>query len=416
MAAAPYGLINSALARHTKRIHSAKQRKSFNDAMEMDNPEVAAKLRALYPDFDEHMAVVRAADYKHECSNDARFATKYRVPPGVGSSFVGKQHNKGIDAVCVTNSGFLTAGHDSVKLWERDEVVQNRVFSAYDATIASGERFGVLVGPDGYEFINVKNLSPKRKMTQDEGTIHCCKLRADTKIATGDQHGVLNVHDVETGRNTFSWMSHGSCITNVGWRDDNILATSSRDGKVTIWDIRKNPHASFIFLPSVRGNAVSIKPSFELTPHLNYAVFDVAFHGPNSLLTCGADNALRRWDLRYDTWTSTEHMKFLGHTAPIRKLVVSPNGKFITTCCENGSARVFMLDELAWRKKQERSKINVEKLNSVRRDGFSSAVFSLNGHNGIVSNCAWKSDSTIYTCSWDQTVQRFELPQDLGDF
>jgi len=414
-----FNLVNGPLQRHRDAMNSSalgiRRRRKLSDDIDGDDPEVQDKLRAMFPDFDEFTTMVKSVDYKYECKNDARFATKYRIPDGIDATFVGKKHDKGVDAVQITRKGFLTAGHDDVRLWEMERSTRKRHFSAYDAAVDIDSNSVVLAGQTGYEIADLDSLAPKKAFIHD-GTINCCKIQSG-KVVAGNQKGVVYVHDCETGKPTYSWMPHSRSITSVNWQDPHVIATSSRAGDVAIFDIRKNPYTTFKYLPSVQSNVTKLKSCFYLNePNLGYTVHDVKFLGSKELLTAGGDNALRRWDLRYNDWSSSETLRYLGHTAAIRKFELSPNKTLIATCCENGSARLFKVDELQWRRDELKAASSAhrqtlqQKVDQRKRDGFSSAVLSLDGHVGIVSGCAWEDDTNIFTCSWDQTVRKFLLP------
>merc|ERR1712232_518426 len=50
----------------------------------------------------------------------------------------------------------------------------------------------------------------------------------------------------------------------------------------------------------------------------------------------------------------------------------------------------------------------------LNRDGHHSALRVLNGHVALVAGCAWREDNnktaaSILSCSWDQTIQLFNL-------
>lgn len=53
------------------------------------------------------------------------------------------------------------------------------------------------------------------------------------------------------------------------------------------------------------------------------------------------DGRVRCWDVRTGTCVRTWH----GHTDAVQALAVSPNGRFVLSGSEDGSARVFCLEE-----------------------------------------------------------------------
>eukprot|EP00397_Hematodinium_sp_SG-2012_P051316 GEMP01060060.1.p1 GENE.GEMP01060060.1~~GEMP01060060.1.p1 ORF type:complete len:430 (+),score=81.98 GEMP01060060.1:105-1394(+) len=411
--AAPFSAITNALNRHraATRPSSSKSLKA-RPKDPLEDPATVARLRAKFPDFDTHCDMIKTVDYKFECKNDARFAQKYHVPPTVDAHFKAQEHKKGIDAVRLTTKGWITAGHDAVKRWEDDKVVCERYFSAYDAVVAPKDEFAVLVGSSGFEIVDVASLMPKSKIKRD-GLIQTCSIQTalSNKCATGDQHGTLNVHDVESGKLSYEWIHHTASISRIAWKDPNTLVCGGRNGKITIWDTRQKPLKGYRYMPSALGNAVSTRPCFEFEPHDGHPVFDIDLH-QDTLFSCGGDNSLKKFDLRFNLWDHKETAKYLGHIMPIRALAVSPDRRLVTTCCEDGSARVFCVDELQYRRMNAKgSPDGKRELEHFLRDGYSSALLTLIGHTGFVTGAVWTSNSTLMTCSWDQSLQKF----DLGD-
>jgi hypothetical protein len=105
------------------------------------------------------------------------------------------------------------------------------------------------------------------------------------------------------------------------------------------------------------------------TAHDGFAVFGAAFVDTTGsqaadnndssaadtsyqLLTCGSDNKAKRWDLRMLNWDCSIAEQYLGHTAPLRNLSVSPDGKYALTNCEDGGSRVFRIADMEYRRKK----------------------------------------------------------------
>ena len=94
-----------------------------------------------------------------------------------------------------------------------------------------------------------------------------------------------------------------------------------------------------------------MRPSFQIvSPHDGMGVFGCEFMDPHTLLTCGADNKGKKFDIRMGSWESEFSEFFLGHIAGIRDITCSPDRKYVLTCCEDGSSRVFRADDLKVRK------------------------------------------------------------------
>jgi len=413
-----FSLVTNSLNRHlnARPGSSSRRGQGKKNVDPLEDPETAERLRAKFPDFDLHCDIVNSVDHVFECKSDPKFAQRYAVPSAVKPHFKVREHRKGIDAVRLTTWGYITAGHDCVKAWKNDKVVRDSPFSAYDCVVAPRDEFAVLVGPSGYEVVDVASLECRKKVgINAECIVQTCAIQTalSNKCATGDQFGTLRVHDLESGKQSFEWTPHVTSISCIRWRDSNTVLCGSRDGKITIWDVRQDPGGTFRYLASSILNTVSSKSCFEIIPHESHAVFDMDLKG-DVLFTCGGDNSLKQFDLRFDLWEHEEKRKYLGHILPIRSLALSPDREMVATCCEDGSARVFAVDELAYRKCEARHSAEGKlKLREFTRTGISTALVCLVGHTGIVTGATWTGNTALMTCSWDQSVQKYDLSRHI---
>ncbi|KAJ3540159.1 hypothetical protein NM208_g5181 [Fusarium decemcellulare] len=144
----------------------------------------------------------------------------------------------------------------------------------------------------------------------------------DGKIqASGSNDGTIRVWDSSTGACLKSWKAHdGECVTTVafapGW-SSAVLASGGHDKLVKIWDIATD----YALLYTLEGHEGSVT--------------NVAFIDGKTLLSLSDDKTVRRWDLMTGTLLSTTSL-------PQRPLVVSPNGRYVTT----GIGRTLFVLEL----------------------------------------------------------------------
>ena len=104
--------------------------------------------------------------------------------------------------------------------------------------------------------------------------------------------------------------------------DNRLLAGSSPEGNVVIWDI-----SSGRFIRDFSGHA---GPATAL-----------AFSTDGKLLASGgADKLTKIWDLA----TGEEQLSLTGHTAPVSRIAFSPDRKRLTTVAANGEVLVYALD------------------------------------------------------------------------
>lgn len=101
-----------------------------------------------------------------------------------------------------------------------------------------------------------------------------------------------------------------------------LLASSSRDGTVRIWDLTKNSEVH------------------TMTGHEGY-VAEVAF-GPNGkwVASAGADKTIRLWSVA----TGKELLTFRGHKDSVRSLSVSPDGKLIASSDDDEQLHLWSVE------------------------------------------------------------------------
>lgn len=224
------------------------------------------------------------------------------------------------------------------------------------------------------------------------------------------------VHDLATGAPKLSRSAH-SGVAHQGvfcWEDPNLVCSAGSDGTLEVLDLRDQA-ARFWEKPSSAANFVSWRTSLGvIAAHGGDAVHTAIFPEAHMVLSGGADNKLKRWDLRAGGGPVCE-LEYLGHTAPIRSLTLSPDKRFLVTGCEDGSARVWHRDPHG-EFKAARDRVGAKKLREgeqqLKRNGYAEAKLMLNGHVALVSSCAWQGTeggARIATSSWDQAVHFFDL-------
>lgn len=456
-----FALMTRALERGQPRKDGSGQRR----IRDLNNPADAAYLRAMHPDFDELMGSSEM-DYKSQCTLDATFASKFRIPPMVEPVRAFREHTNSVDAVCWTpvKGTFVSASHDcTLKVWNAHTGICLKTLSGHMGGVfhcaASPSQRLLASCSAGAE----KNLLlwqwPEARLSHDlqghQRPVHHVTFSRDGRLVSStDQGGSVLVHDLGRpasffGRNQHLGAAHGSAFCR---EEPALLCSVGHDGFLHVTDLREDSTRVIWQTPSLLANCTAWHSSLSIAAaHDGHPIFGVEFSDLRSIFSCGADHKLKRWDLRMvPNWQRNSAEQYLGHTASIRSLALSPDQRFIVTGCEDGSCRLWRknaLEEL--QTAQQNIAVQLQQIEVDMRDdskppalrrqlrdqhaslqdasanaqreeeqlarrGYGSALLTLNGHVGLVAGCAWQDDSdqhsaSILSCSWDQSIQLFKF-------
>jgi WD40 repeat protein len=422
----------------------------------------------MHPDFDEVMSSA-SVDYRTRCQTDASFASKFRIPPVVEPSHSFREHTNSVDAVCWgPDAGtFVSASHDStLKVWDCRrgqcmETLSGHVAGVYHCAVAGNRQLVISCGSGEERNVLLWRWPEKKVCSVLKGhgrsAIHACFSSDSCLAATTGQDGTLLIHDVGQGACRLQKSLHvGTCHGSAFCREDpNLLVTGGSDGYLQLLDLRQEAYPKAWQLPSAVANSVVYNPNLSIPgAHDGYAIYAVEFTDRNTIYSGGADHKLKRWDIRAMAPFKPRALnQYLGHTAPVRSLTVSPDQRLTGTGCEDGSLRIWPRDPLGDAKSLLRTlrmqakdteddihdidksvserqalsrqldelkasiaghKANEERLS---REGYVPALRTLNGHVALVSGCSWQEDAqqkvaNILSSSWDQSVQLFNISLD----
>lgn len=451
----PFAMMNRSMDKATKSKKGAKAKNAGYKpkALDPDDPTDAAYLRAMHPDFDDIMDSANSLDYKTRCIQDADFGKKFAIPPIVEPVQRFQEHTNSVDAVCwgPDPGTFISASHDStLKVWDAAKgkcvkTLKGHSLGVYHCSVSPNKKFVASCG-SGEEKNALLWEWPSGKVARSFGghkcNVHHIGFSSDgNRLASSDKEGVVSVHDIRE-KNPLCTLSlhngvgHGTAFCE---EDPNLMCSCGGDGILRIIDLREyvGSKSPMFSAPSLVANMVSFRTSMDIyQAHEGHAAYAAAFLSNKSLLTCGADNTLKRWDLRMGPWEAKCALAHLGHSSPLRTLAVTQDKQIFVTGCDDGSCRVWRLDEMSNLKAQRADVLNrlrqarttgspdLKKLQEadaqlfktqeqLQRDGFGPAALTLNGHTGIVSGLSLleeaKSSLKVLTSSWDQTVALFEV-------
>jgi WD40 repeat protein len=155
--------------------------------------------------------------------------------------------------------------------------------------------------------------------------------------------------------NPFYLIGHKKQVTGLAWtRDGNWLVTTSRDGKVGIWNVEHATHNAVMFL---EGHTDSVWiPDLVETP------------GKTWLVTPSADGTARLWILPAGekakfSKNKPEDSEVLRHGAPIRRAAMDSQARWIVTAGADGYA-------ILWDRQTGERLCQVQHKEAVRDVGF----------------------------------------------
>jgi WD40 repeat protein len=186
----------------------------------------------------------------------------------------------------------------------------------------------------GFDGLRVWDVESGKQLPAFQGANDGCRalvwspdgktIASGSYVADGDRwKGVLKLFDVKTGKPRWEGKGHTDFITAVAFSPDGKrLATSSFDGTVRVW------------------SASDGKELLRLRIGAKDFIEGVAFsRDGRQIVTAGGtgDNTIRVWDLA----TRKEIARFVGHSAPVLAVAVTPEGKKVLSSAKDGTVRLW---------------------------------------------------------------------------
>jgi WD40 repeat protein len=212
-----------------------------------------------------------------------------------------------------------------------------------------------------------------------------------TRLASSGQGSSLQVWDLTTRRWLFDLEDvpkvAGMMVIGVAFSPDGqLLAASSPDRTVMLWRIE----------PGQVGKPYTPVPS--LKAHTDTLTLDTVAFSPDGarLAVASWDGTVLVWDL--DKWRAglrerpegegnRPDLTLKGHTASVKRIAFSPDGRRLVSGSEDGTVKVW-------------------DLNAARAGGADSPVLTFKGHTSGVVSVAFTPDGTrIISGSRDKTVK-----------
>lgn len=166
----------------------------------------------------------------------------------------------------------------------------------------------------------------------------CCTAADGALVVSGNQHGIQNLHDMQTGAQIASWKGHDSVVYSSRFdASGKQICSCSSDGSVRIFDVAK-----------LRAETDSEKAPYTLLIEdaaASGTVYQAVWRGDHEIISCGDDYCAKRWDMRQIAKGPVAC--YFGHTAVVRSICLSPDEQFLLTGTNNGSVRMWLTDEMA---------------------------------------------------------------------
>jgi WD40 repeat protein len=225
-----------------------------------------------------------------------------------------------------------------------------------------------------------------------------------TRIATTGADATLRVWTVRGGAaaSKLALGASGPASTLVAWSPDgNHVATADGGGGLRVWDV----------------DARTSRPLVGQVGSVNAITFAA---GGRLLLSAGHDRALHAWDVVGHRPPRT----FEGHGGPIGGVGVAPDGVRAVTCSDDGTARIWNLEDGSSRVllghvgpvilcelSRDGDQVLTTGIGGARVwDASPAAEVALRGHDGAVHRLAWSKDGHyVASASDDHTARVWDV-------
>ncbi len=248
-------------------------------------------------------------------------------------------HGIGANCVAYVPGGrqFVSGGADgTMRAWDLDTRTEIRRFTGHTGAVE-----GVAVSPDGEYVLScgqdksvrlwkLETGAEIRRFAGHRGWVYGVAFSPDGKLAlsagtswAGTQNDDFpRLWDVATGQEIRRFRGHGDAVLSVAFAPDGLRALSaSFDGTVRLWDVASGKELR-TFSHTSRVYAVAFSPDGRqfISGCGGNALKDGAVFDPINCI-------VRLWDIE----TGREVRQFRGHTAGIRAVAWSPDGRYIVS-------------------------------------------------------------------------------------
>jgi len=310
-------------------------------------------------------------DYKTMVQSDPSFMKKFIKPPEYNCIATYDGHADNVECVCWMDAPnvFLTASLDgSIKWWEAEfdpdakgmsKVKSNKAMKTVEVTtkgiyacqISSDKKFAAIATGATSDNILWWDLSASDASTGvvmthtgHDSEPFAVAVSPDMKfIGSGGKNGKICIHKVGQEKPTWSETKHEKVLCGVAFSPDSKkFMTASYDGMVYIYGLNEGVNC---YIDGTIPDAAATE-----------MVFGGIWYDNTDLFTVGDDFCCKRWDPRKKDRDGTVASKtnFFGCTNATSVCALSPKfgdgkvhpaGKFLITGTNDGSARIWNVEE-----------------------------------------------------------------------
>jgi WD40 repeat protein len=179
-------------------------------------------------------------------------------------------------------------------------------------------------------------------------------------LASGSRDRTIKLWDLDTQRVIQTLTGHTHTVNAVLFNADGRLISGSSDKTIRLWNIQT-------------GECIKLKGH-------QLAIHGLALHC-STLASASADSTVRFWDLE----TATVIQTLVGHTAAVKAIAFSPDGRYLATGSDDRTIRLW-----------DRESGQCSRILPGHSWGISALTFSANGER-------------LFSGSWDKTVKLWHI-------
>lgn len=292
----------------------------------------------------------RFFEYKLLVEGDPSFPKTFGMPPSISPNRKLEGHNGDVEKVVWLSPTEIISGSidGGIFVWDCNldpklaakkpikKLVTDEKNALYCMAVSSDNK--KLLAGLGSKTSNLFlwNLEEEKIQASLEGQVepvYSCAIGAGAlTAASGSKAGAMCVHDLLATKLSAFWKGHENVVYSVDFESSGRqLCSASADGTVKIFDTRgvgEHKKAALVIEDAAASGIV----------------YQALWRGDREIISCGDDYCIKRWDVR--RLEDGPITSYFGHTSAVRSICISPDGRFLVSGTNSGSARVWLIDEL----------------------------------------------------------------------
>ena len=238
------------------------------------------------------------------------------------------------DALAVSPSGKIIASQSSksaIMLWDVSTGLPLYELDDSDSSgsVGSAEfnhqgNLLATVGSRGAKIWDVIDRKIIKEFKYDQYSTNSAVFSPDDNIlAISSRDGVIDLWDVTTGALLKTLERNESGVNNIVFSEKNVLVGSSRDGTIKLWSLDDGSITKTLVGHTEEVSSLSISP-----------------HG-GFLASASSDKSIKLWDISTGKLIRT----LQGHSKRVVKVVFSPNGETLATASQDATIKLWRVSD-----------------------------------------------------------------------